>query len=180
MPSQEIHSHMEGKLQISIDAIKQLRELTGAGIMDCKRALEEAKGDTDRAVAILRERGMARAEKKLGRETRQGLIECYVHAGGRIGAMVEVNCETDFVARTPAFKEFAHDIAMQVAATNPKCVRPDELPDTEEPPEEVALLAQPYIRDPSRTVQELLMEQIAKFGENITIRRFARFELGVD
>ncbi len=167
-------------MQISIDAIKQLRELTGAGIMDCKRALEEAEGDTERALAILRERGMARAEKKLGRETRQGLIECYVHAGGRIGAMVEVNCETDFVARTPAFKEFAHDIAMQVAATNPKCVRPDELPDTEGPPEEVALLAQPYIRDPSRTVQELLMEQIAKFGENITIRRFARFELGVD
>jgi elongation factor Ts len=167
-------------LQISVDLIKQLRERTGAGIMDCKRALEEAGGDMDRAAAILRERGMARAEKKLGRETRQGLVECYVHAGGRIGALVEVNCETDFVARNEAFKEFAHNIAMQVAATNPKYLRPEDVPDTEEAPEEVALLAQPYIRDPSRTVQQLVMEHIAKFGENITIRRFARFELGAD
>ncbi len=167
-------------MQISVELIKQLREQTGAGIMDCKRALEEADGDMARAVAILRERGMARAEKKLGRETRQGLVECYIHAGGRIGAMVEVNCETDFVARNEAFKEFAHNIAMQVAATNPKYLRPEEVPEGEESPEEVALLAQPYIRDPSRTVQQLLMEQIAKFGENIAIRRFARFELGVD
>lgn len=167
-------------MQISVELIKQLREQTGAGIMDCKRALEEAGGNMDRAVAILRERGMARAEKKLGRETRQGLVECYVHAGGRIGALVEVNCETDFVARNEAFKEFAHNIAMQVAATNPRYLRAEDVPNTEEAPEEVALLAQPYIRDPGRTVQQLLMEQIAKFGENITIRRFARFELGVD
>jgi elongation factor Ts len=164
---------------ISAAQVKELRERTGAGVMECKTALEEAGGDVERAAAILQERGLAFAEKRAHRETMQGLVECYIHAGGRIGAMVEVNCETDFVARTEDFKSLAHELAMQIAATNPLAVSQDDLPSgAEGPPEELCLLRQPYIRDGSKTVDDIVREVIAKTGENIRVRRFARFELG--
>jgi elongation factor Ts len=164
---------------ISTEAVKELRQRTGAGVMECKRALEEANGDMERAADILRQRGLALAEAKAHRATTQGLVECYIHAGGRIGAMIELNCETDFVARTDAFKALAHDLAMQVAATGPLSISPDDLPSgAEGDPGEMCLLLQPYIRDPSRTIQELISEAIAQTKENIQIRRFARFELG--
>jgi elongation factor Ts len=164
---------------VSTEAVKELRQRTGAGVMECKRALEEADGDIERAAEILRQRGLALAEARAHRSTTQGLVECYIHAGGRIGAMVELNCETDFVARTDAFKALAHDLAMQVAATGPLSISPDDLPPgTEGDPGEMCLLLQPYIRDPSRTIQELIGEAIAQTKENIQVRRFARFELG--
>jgi elongation factor Ts len=164
---------------VSTEAVKELRQRTGAGVMECKRALEEAEGDMEQAAEILRQRGLALAEAKAHRLTTQGLVECYIHAGGRIGAMVELNCETDFVARTDAFKALAHDLAMQVAATNPLSISPDDLPPgAEGDPGEMCLLLQPYIRDPSRTIQELISEAIAQTKENIQVRRFARFELG--
>ncbi|MCJ7831536.1 MAG: translation elongation factor Ts [Dehalococcoidia bacterium] len=166
-------------MNISAADIKELREKTGAGVMDCKKALTEAGGDQAKATAILRERGLSMAERKAHRSTEQGLVECYIHAGGRIGAMVEVNCETDFVARTDDFRALARDLAMQVAATGPLVVSKDELsPNTEGPVEETCLLNQPYIRDPSRTVQDIVNDVIAKTGENVRVRRFARFELG--
>jgi elongation factor Ts len=166
-------------VNISAADIKELREKTGAGVMDCKKALTEAGGDQTKAAAILRERGLSMAERKAHRSTEQGLVECYIHAGGRIGAMVEVNCETDFVARTDDFRALARDLAMQVAATGPLVVSKDELsPNTEGPVEETCLLNQPYIRDPSRTVQDIVNDVIAKTGENVRVRRFARFELG--
>lgn len=164
---------------VSIDAIKELREITGAPIMECRRALEEAEGDIVRAQAILRERGVAAAAKRAGREVLQGVIDAYVHGDGRIGAMIEVNCETDFVARTEAFRELAHNLVLQVAATNPAYVSPEEMPpDAEGSPEELCLLLQPFIKDPSRTVNDLVVEAIAKTGENIRVRRFVRFGLG--
>jgi elongation factor Ts len=164
---------------ISAVQVKELRERTGAGIMECKSALEETDGDVERALSVLQERGLAFAEKRAHRETTQGLVECYIHAGGRIGAMVEVNCETDFVARTDDFKALAHELAMQVAATNPLSVAEDDLPSgAEGDPAELCLLRQPYIRDNGRTVDDLVKEIIAKTGENIRVRRFARFELG--
>lgn len=147
--------------------------------MDCKNALQETGGDQAKAVELLRQRGLSVAEKKAHRTTGQGLVECYVHAGGRIGAMLEINCETDFVARTDDFKVLARDLAMQVAATNPLGITMDQLPaDVESPPEETCLLNQPFIRDPSRTVEDRIKDVIAKTGENIRVRRFARFELG--
>ena len=147
--------------------------------MDCKRALEEAEGDIDRAIQVLRERGVMLAEKRAARETSQGLVECYLHAGGRIGAMVEVNCETDFVARTDLFKVLAHDLAMQIAATNPLSVSEDDLPSgAEGNPKELCLLRQPFIKDDSRTVNEVVRDVIAQTGENIRVSRFSRFELG--
>jgi elongation factor Ts len=164
---------------VSADLVKELRERSGAGVMDCKRALDEAGGDLERAAALLQERGMLQAEKRMHRETSQGLVECYIHAGGRIGAMIEVNCETDFVARTDDFKDLAHELAMQVAATNPLAVSEEDLPSgAEGDPKELCLLRQPYIRDAAKTVGELVKEVIAKTGENVRIRRFARFELG--
>ena len=167
-------------MAVSASDIKELRERTGAGVMDCKKALDEADGDVERAIALLRERGATLAEKKAHRQTSQGLVECYIHAGGRIGAMVEVNCETDFVARTDAFKTLAHDLAMQVAATGPLAVSEDDLPaGAEGDPEELVLLRQPFIKDPSRTIGDLVKEAIAQTGENVRIRRFARFELGL-
>jgi elongation factor Ts len=154
--------------------IKELRDKTGAGIMECKRALDEG-GTMPEAEKLLKLWGLATAEKKAGREASQGVIDSYVHAG-RIGAMIELNCETDFVARTDDFKTLAREIAMQVAATNPTRISSQE----EEPSEDgdVPLLGQPYIRDPSKTVQDLLNESIAKLRENIVVRRVARFELG--
>jgi len=166
-------------LEISKELIKELRERTGAGVMDCKRALEEAQGHLERATEVLHKWGLAQAEKKANRVASQGSIESYIHAGGRIGAMVEVNCETDFVARTKEFKELAHNLAMQVAAMNPSYLSAEEMPeDDKRDPSQACLLLQPYIRDPNRTIQDLIVETIAKVGENIKVRRFSRFELG--
>jgi elongation factor Ts len=166
-------------VDIPTSLVKELRERTAAGVLECKNALEEAGGDIDRAIQILKERGAAIAEKKVHRVTSQGLVECYLHAGGRIAAMVEVNCETDFVARTDAFKTLAHDLAMQVAATGPLALDEDDLPtDAEGDPENLCLLRQPFIKDPARVVQQVVQDAIAATGENIRVRRFARFELG--
>jgi elongation factor Ts len=164
----------------SAEEVKKLRDLTGAGVMDCKKALEEAAGDMDRAVGILREKGIARAEKRADRATGQGLVESYIHAGGRIGVLVEVNCETDFVARTEEFKKLAHDIAMQVAGIPTTLVIHEaDLPsDAEGTVEETVLMKQPFIKDGSRTIESLVKDAVAKTGENIQIRRFARYELG--
>ena len=156
----------------STEQIKELREKTGAGIMECKRALDEG-GTMAEAEKLLKKWGLATAEKKAGREAGQGVIDSYVHAG-RIGAMIELNCETDFVARTDDFKTLAREIAMQVAATNPTRINSQE----SSADGDVPLLDQPYIRDPSKTVQDLVNETIAKTRENIVIRRVARFELG--
>jgi elongation factor Ts len=157
----------------STELIKELRDKTGAGIMECKKAIEDAVGDLVKAEQLIKQRGLAMAEKKAGREAGQGLIDCYVHAG-RIGALIELNCETDFVARTDDFKTLAREIAMQVAATNPSRVSSQEASSDGDVP----LLDQPYIRDPGKTVQDLLNETIARVRENIVVRRFARFELG--
>jgi elongation factor Ts len=146
--------------------------------MDCKRALEESDGSLDQARQWLRQRGAAVAEKKAGRVASQGLVESYIHGGGRIGVIVEVNCETDFVARSDDFKRLAHDIAMQIAATDPKFIGNErELP-ADLPPDEVPLLKQPFIRDEKQTIQSLVHEAVGKLNENIVVRRFSRFELG--
>jgi elongation factor Ts len=166
--------------EISLDLIKELRERSGAGVMDCKRALEASSGDIEKAIDILSEQGIAMAAKKADRVTAQGLIESYIHAG-RIGAIVEVNCETDFVARTPEFQTLAHELAMQVAAANPLVVSEDDLPSgSEGRKEEMVLLDQPYIRDPGKSIRQLINETIGKTGENIQVRRFSRFELGAE
>jgi elongation factor Ts len=166
-------------LKIPTSVIKELREQTGAGVMDCRSALIEADGDTGKALKILEQRNMVRAQKKAGRTTAQGIIEAYIHTGGRIGAMVEVNCETDFVARTDEFKEMAHNLAMQIAAQDPQFVSRDEVPETASTVPDVAcLLLQPYIKDPTKTIGDIITETIAKVGENIKVSRFARFELG--
>lgn len=156
-----------------------LRERTGAGIMDCKRALENAGGDVARAEEALKGRGLALAAKKAGRETSQGLVETYIHGGGRIGAMVEVSCETDFVARTPEFRALAHDIALQVAAMAPLWIGDDDAPaEADSSKGEPRLLYQPFIRDQGKTIRDLITEAVARVGENVRVRRFARFELG--
>jgi elongation factor Ts len=166
-------------LAISTETIKQVREKTGAGVIDCKKALDEAGGNMDRACEILIERGIASAQKKLGRAAEQGLIETYVHGGGKIGVLVEVNCETDFVARNDQFKELAHDIALQIAAMAPAFVSKEDVPpETKCEPVTACLLQQPFIKDPTRTIQDIIAETIAKTGENIKVRRFTRFELG--
>jgi elongation factor Ts len=149
--------------------------------MECRNALLEAEGNIAKALATLKEKGILKAEKKAERITAEGLVEAYVHTGGRIGALVEVNCETDFVARTDEFKELAHELAMQVAAMAPQYIAANEIPEGEDnvDPQSACLLEQQYIRDPGRTVRELIVEVIAKVGENIRVSRFARFELGV-
>ena len=194
----------------TIEKIKQLREETAAGMMDVKRALEESDGDMDGARRVLRERGQAIAAKKSGRDTSQGLIDAYVHFNGRVGVLVEVNCETDFVARTSEFEEFAHNVALQVASAQPQplAVAPEDIPvdDLDEErsivekqvaemgkPKDIArmivegrmqkwiseraLLTQPYVKDPDRTVGDLLRETIQRVGENVIVRRFTRYEL---
>ena len=192
----------------TIEKIKQLREETAAGMMDVKRALEESDGDIEGARRVLRERGQAIAAKKSQRETKEGLIEAYVHFNGRVGTLVEVNCETDFVARTQDFKQFARDVALQVASMNPMTVAPEDIPREalEEErsiaekqaaqmgkPENIthrivegrlekwvrenALLTQPFVKDPEKTVGDLLRDNIQKVGENIVVRRFVRYEL---
>ncbi len=165
-------------VEVSVDNIKALRERTSAGVMDCKRALSEANGDLDKAEAILAEQGAASAAKKSARATEEGLIESYIHSGGRIGVIVEVNCETDFVARTPEFNELAHDIAMQVAAMDPSHVDSEDVPEGEDAPQETILMQQPFIKDPTKSIRDLVNEAIGKLGENIQVRRFARFALG--
>lgn len=196
-------------MAVSIEEIKKLKELTGLGLTDAKKALVEAEGDFDKALESLRKKGLTKAEKKGEREAREGLIESYVH-GGRIGVIVEVNCETDFVARTEDFKEFAHQVAMQIAAMNPVYTSEADIPEEEKSrvkaeaeervakenkPAEIAakivdgqvskyfsekvLLEQKYIMDDSKTIDQFLKEAIAKLGENIVIRRFSRIELGV-
>jgi elongation factor Ts len=194
---------------ITTEQIKELRGITGVGVLDCRKALEETKGDVELAVDLLREKGLARAAKRADRDASEGVIELYSHGNGRIGVMVEVNCETDFVGRSDAFREFAHEIALQIAATSPLYVRDEDIPlDVLEheatiarnaaiedgKPEnildrivegrlakyqdEVCLLRQPYIRDESVMISDLLLEKIAAMGENIIIRRFDRWELG--
>lgn len=166
-------------MQIPATLVKELRERTGAGVMDCKRALEEANGDLDKATENLRQLGLSKAAAKANRVATQGLVEAYIHAGGRIGAMVELSCETDFVARTDGFKGLARELAMQVAATRPSFIDPDEMPPGDEAdPAEACLLKQPYIREPARKVEDLISDMIAQTGENIKVRRFTRFELG--
>ena len=195
-------------MSISAAQVKELKERTGAGMLDCKKALMETDGDVEKAVNLLREKGLSKAAKKAGRIAAEGLIDAYIH-GGRIGVLIEVNSETDFVAKTDEFKRFVRDMAMQVAASNPKYVSREDVPKeevekekeiliqqalNEGKPEHIAekivegrlekfyeqicLLDQPFIREPSIKVQDLLNEKIAKIGENIKIRRFVRYEVG--
>jgi len=196
-------------MSISAGLVKELRERTGAGMMDCKKALSETGGDIEKAAVYLREKGLAAAAKKAGRIAAEGVVESYIHGGGKIGVLVEVNCETDFVAKTDEFRGLVRDIALQVAAAKPEFVRREEVPseDLEKEKEilraqalnegkpakivdkmvegriekyykEMCLLEQPFIKDTNMTVQQLVTEKISKIGENINIRRFARFELG--
>ncbi|MGC8837852.1 MAG: translation elongation factor Ts [Anaerolineae bacterium] len=195
--------------EITAHMVKELRERTGAGVLDCKNALAEAGGDMDRAVEILREKGLAAAAKRVGREANEGVIGSYVHAGSRVAALVELNCETDFVARTDEFQALAHDLAMQVVAARPLYVSPEDIPpevlereraiyraqvaDSGKPEhvverivegklekflDEVCLMRQPFIKDDSITVGELIRQAIARLGENIVVRRFARLAVG--
>ena len=196
-------------MAITTEQIKELREATGAGILDCRKALEQANGDFDKAVDFLREKGLATAAKRSDREASEGVIELYSHGNGRVGVMVEVNCETDFVARSEPFRRFAHEVALQIAASAPRYIRAEEISEEtlehereiarnrareEGKPEavlpkiiegrlekfkdEVVLLRQPYIRDESVTIEQLLLQNIAAIGESIIIRRFQRWELG--
>ena len=167
-------------MELSLDMIKSLRQKTSAGVMDCKLALEETSGDLTKAEEILKAKGYADATKRIGRETREGIVESYIHAGGKLGALVEINCETDFVARTDDLKNLAHDIAMQIAAMpSTLYIGEDQLDNRDgEVAEEVCLLSQSFIKDPSQTVNDILQSVIAKVGENIRVRRFARFALG--
>ena len=196
-------------MQITAAMVKELREATGAGVLECKKVLEETGGDAEKAAQVLYERGMAKAAKKTDREARDGLIGHYVHAGSRVAALVEVDCETDFVARTPEFEGFVHDMAMQVVASRPEYVGVEDIPaqvveqekaryrkemEGQGKPEQVlerivegklrrfyeqvCLLEQPFIKDEDKKVATLLTEMIAKLGENIVIRRFARLQVG--
>jgi elongation factor Ts len=170
-------------MKISVEVVKELRNRTNVGIADCNKALLEVDGDIEKAVELLKERGAAIAEKKKDETATEGVVESYVHHTRRIGALVELNCETDFVARTPEFKDLAHDLAMQVAASAPQFLTSEEIPaeaEAEVDPQAVCLLSQPFIKDPTRMVQDIIAETVAKVGENIRVRRFARFELGVD
>jgi elongation factor Ts len=196
-------------MEISVDLVKDLRQRTGAGVIDCKTALQEAKGNMDAAIDYLRRKGLATAAKKAGRIATDGLVSSYIHAGGKMGVLVEINCETDFVAKTEDFQTFVKNVAMHIAAVNPQYIRREEIPeevlereraiyrtqaqDAGKPQKvidkivdgklerfysEVCLLEQTYVRDSDLTIKELLDAMIVKVGENITIRRFARFQLG--
>src|SRR6266849_1005993 len=196
-------------VNISAAQVKELREKTGAPMMDCKKALVDAKGDNEQAIILLRKRGASIAERKAGRVTSEGAVASYIHAGGKIGVLLEVNCESDFVARTDDFKELVHDVAMHIAASDPKFVRKEDVtPEaferekdiyraqaaaTGKPPqvvdkivegkmskfyEEVCLLEQPFIRDQTVSIGQLVATKIGKLGENIAVRRFARFKVG--
>jgi elongation factor Ts len=165
---------------VTAEDVKRLRDLSGAGVMDCKRALDEADGNVEKAQKILKEKGVLSAEKKAGRETAQGIVDSYIHMQGKIGVLVEVNCETDFVAATPEFKQLVHDIALQIAGISTTlAVTEEDLPkDAEGALEETVLMKQPFLKDSSRTMEQLVKEAIATTGENIRVRRFARFVLG--
>src|ERR1700758_1110205 len=196
-------------VNISAAQVKELRDKSGAPMMDCKKALAEAKGDLEQAIVLLRKRGTAVAERKAGRVTSEGAVASYIHAGGKIGVLVEINCESDFVARTEDFKELIHDVAMHIAASDPKFVRKEDVtPDAYEREkdiyraqavasgkpahiaekmvegkmakfyEEVCLLEQPFIKEQSVTISQLIATVIGKLGENISVRRFARFKVG--
>ncbi len=196
-------------MSFTANDVKTLRERTGAGMMDCKKALVETDGDMDKAVDYLREKGIAKAAKKASRIAAEGVVDSYIHMGGKIGVLLEVNCETDFVARGEQFKELVHDIALQIAAANPSYLTKEEVPQEvidkekeilkaqaieEGKPEKIVekmvegriktfydencLLCQKFVKDPSKTIEQLVTESIATIGENITIRRFARFEMG--
>jgi elongation factor Ts len=200
---------MTDPVSIPADAVKRLRDETGAGMMDCKRALVEAGGDLEQARQLLRERGLAGIHKRAGRQASEGVVDAYIHGEGSIGAMVEVNCETDFVARTDEFRRLAREIAMQIAARDPRWIGRDDVPvdvvdgerkiyeeqarSSGKPDNvierivdgkleaffaEMVLLEQPYIREDSRRVKDLVQEMAAKVGENVVVRRFARFRLG--
>jgi elongation factor Ts len=200
---------MAGEYPVSAQQVKELRERTGAPWMDCKLALQEAKGDMAGAEVVLRKRGLAAAQKRAGRATMEGLVGHYIHAGGKIGVLVELNCESDFVARTDEFQQLAHDLAMHVAASDPRFIRKEEVtPEVLEKEkeiyraqaassgkpekviekiaegkmekfyEEVCLLEQHYIKDPSQTVGQVVASKIAKLGENIIVKRFVRYKLG--
>ncbi|PDH28258.1 MAG: translation elongation factor Ts [Puniceicoccaceae bacterium MED-G30] len=193
--------------QITARMVGDLREMTGAGLMDCKKALVESSGDIDKAIEILRKKGVASAAKKAGRDASEGLIDTYIHLGGKVGVLCEINCESDFVAKTDDFKQFVRDIAMHVAAASPVCVSREEIDqDLLEKEREVArgqaegkppqaiekivegkvnkylsencLLEQAYVKNPDQTIQEVLTAMIAKMGENMVIKRFARFQIG--
>ena len=166
-------------MKISTVRIKELREQSGASIMSCRNALLEAKGDREKALQLLKQQGLLQAQKKARRSTTQGIIEAYIHTEGRIGAIIELNCETDFVARTDEFKKLAHHLAMQVAAIRPQFISIEEVPEGADiEPETACLFLQPYIKNPDKTVQDIITETIAKVGENIKVNRFARFEIG--
>ncbi len=166
-------------MKVTTAMVKELRDRTGAGIMDTKRALEATDGVMEEAEKALAEKGLATALKKGARETSEGVIQSYIHTGNRIGAMVELNCETDFVARTPEFTGLARDLAMQVAAMSPVHINRDMVPeDAGDVPAEEILTEQQYIKDPGKTVSELVTEMIARVGENVRIQRISRFELG--
>lgn len=166
-------------MEVSTEAVRELRDRTSAGMLDCKKALIEAEGDIEKAIETLRRRGIQAAEKKRSRVATEGVVQAYVHHTGRIGALVELNCETDFVARTEDFRQLAYDLAMQVAATCPQFVGPDEIPSgIDVTPEETCLLLQPSIKQPDRTVADMITDAIARTGENIRVRRFSRFEVG--
>ena len=164
-------------MKLSANDIKDLREKSGAGVIDCKKALEETCGDSEKALQLLKEKSLVKVQKKAQRETRQGVVASYIHTGGRVGAIIEVNCETDFVARTDEFKQLVHNLAMQVTAACPLCVTPEEMSKIPDAEASVCLLSQPFIKDPSKTVQDVINETIAKIGENIKVNRFSRFEL---
>jgi len=196
-------------VKITSQMVKELREKTNAGMMDCKKALGETDGDMEKAVDLLRQKGLAVAAKRADRATSEGVVECYIHAGGKLGVMVEVGCETDFVAKTDDFKAFARDIAMHVAAVNPVAVSREEIPTDlverekaiyvkqaqesgkpeniiekivtgkiEKYISEICLLDQKFVKNPDLSIQDLLNELVAKMGENISIKRFARFQIG--
>jgi elongation factor Ts len=195
--------------EISATQVRELRDKTGAGMMDCKRALTESAGDFERAVVYLREKGLAAAAKRSARAASEGAVGSYIHAGGKIGVLIEVNCETDFVARTPEFQALVKDLAMQVAAASPRYVRREEVPGDAIAAErsiyhaqasgsgkpaavldkivdgklekffaDICLLEQPFIKEPQRTVEQVVTDAVARIGENIVVRRFARFQLG--
>jgi len=165
---------------VTVDDVKRFRDETGAGVMDAKRALDDAAGDFDRARQLLRERGVQAAAKRSDRETRHGTVESYIHGEGRIGVLVEINCETDFVARTEDFRSLARDVALQIAAMNPAVLTledvADDVPESER--QGAALLTQTFVKEPSQTVQQRIEETIATTGENIRVARFTRYELG--
>ncbi len=166
-------------MEVETNSIKELRGQSGAGIMDCRKALLKAQGDIEGALEILKQQSLVKAEKKTKRATTEGTVDAYIHTGGRIGAMVELNCETDFVARTDEFKELAHNLAMQVAAMSPEFISKDDISEEADiDPQMVCLLLQSYIKDPEKRIQDIVTETIAKVGENIKISRFARFEIG--